>query len=60
MLDIFSSMSWPEIAGVLAAFVLLFDRIAKMTPTKTDDKVLTWLYKIASVLGLNVSDNKGK
>ena len=50
--------------GVLAAFVLAFDRLAKLTPTTVDDKIAgtatSVLYKIFSVLGLKVEDNKGK
>jgi hypothetical protein len=46
--------------GVAAAFVILFDRIAKLTPTKSDDKVVEWIYRITAILGLKVKDNPGK
>ena len=46
--------------GVAAAFVLAFDRLAKLTPTKTDDKIVSYAYKLFSVLGMRVKDNPGK
>tara|TARA_R110000868_G_scaffold26661_8_gene102428 strand:- start:1411 stop:1590 length:180 start_codon:yes stop_codon:yes gene_type:complete len=55
----FVQTHWAEIAGVLAACVLVFDRIAKITPTQTDDKILAWVYKITAVLGVKVKDNPG-
>ena len=45
--------------GAASAFVLLFDRVAKMTPTKTDDKIVAILYKVFAVLGMKVKDNEG-
>lgn len=51
--------NWAEIAGVAALFVLIFDRIAKLTPTMRDDEVVSTLYRIAAVLGLKVRDNPG-
>ena len=52
--------NWEVWAGVIAAAVILFERIAKITPTETDNKVLKTIYKITSILGINVKDNKGK
>lgn len=49
---------WDEIAGIAAAFVLFFDRLAKITPSDSDNKLLTALYKIFAVLGLKVPDVK--
>ena len=48
-----------EIAGVAAAVVLAFDRLAKLTPTKKDDQVVSKLYRLFAVLGLKVKDNEG-
>ncbi len=47
---------WTEIAGVAAAFVLTFDRIAKMTKTKRDDEAVSKLYRLFAVLGVKVKD----
>jgi hypothetical protein len=45
--------------GVAAAAILLFDRLAKLTPTKSDDAILNWLYKIFAILGFKIKDNPG-
>lgn len=54
------ALSWAEITGVAVAFVLAFEKLAKLTPTETDNKILGWLYKLFSVLGIKVKDNPGK
>lgn len=40
------------------AFVLFFDRIAKITPTESDNKIVAYAYKLFAVLGLKVPDIK--
>ena len=50
--------NWMEVAGIFAAFVLVFDRIAKLTPTESDNKIVTLLYKVFAILGLKVPDIK--
>ncbi len=52
----FATANWGEIGGVLAAFVLTFDRLAKLTPTDSDNKIVAALYKVFAVLGLKVPD----
>lgn len=42
------------------AFVLFFDRIAKLTPTESDNKIVEYAYKVFAILGLKVKDNTGK
>ncbi len=37
-----------------------FERLARLTPSKTDDAIVSVFYKIFSVLGVNVPDNPGK
>ncbi len=49
---------WTEIAGVAAAFVLFFDRVAKMTPTKRDDEMVSKLYRLFAALGVKVKDRQ--
>lgn len=53
-----SSASWSEIAGVVALWVLAFDRLAKLTPTDSDDKVVAFLYKVLATLAIKVPDVK--
>lgn len=48
--------NWGAYAGAAAAFVLVCDRIAKLTPTTKDDSVVNWIYKIFAILGLKVPD----
>lgn len=48
------SMNWAEWMGVAAAWIIAFDRLAKLTPTTKDDSILNWLYKIFAVLGVKV------
>lgn len=50
--------NWTEIMGVIAAFVLFFDRLAKLTPTESDNNLVRSLYKIFAVLGVKVPDVK--
>jgi hypothetical protein len=52
--------NWPQIAGVVAAVVLLAERVARLTPTKTDNRILRRIKKAADVIGINVPDNPGK
>lgn len=51
--------NWIAICAAASAFVLVFDRIAKLTPTKRDDQLVSKLYKLFAVLGLKVKDNEG-
>lgn len=45
--------------GVIAAAVILFDRIAKLTPTTKDDGAVSAIYRFFAILGLKVGDNPG-
>lgn len=51
--------NWEEVFGVVALFVLAFDRLAKLTPTRKDDRVVSNIYRLFAVLGLKVKDNEG-
>lgn len=46
--------------GAAAFFIAGFERLARITPSKTDDAVVGVFYKIFSVLGVHVPDNPGK
>lgn len=49
----------PWIAAATAA-VVFAEKIARITPTETDNKVIAWVYKIFAVIGIKVEDNPGK
>ena len=55
----FITENWVEIAAALAALILAGERIARITPTETDNKVLQVIRKVANVVGINVPDNPG-
>ena len=40
--------------GVIALGMVLAERIARLTPNKTDDKVVDWVRKILRVIGLDL------
>ena len=52
----FSGANWEAILGVAAAFILFFDRLAKLTPSDSDNKIVALLQKIFAVLGVKVPD----
>lgn len=52
----FTGAGWDQIAGVLAAFILFFDRLAKLIPTSTTSNILSFLQKVATFLGIKVPD----
>lgn len=52
--------NWSEIGVAIGALIFLADRIARLTPTQTDDKIVKAVYKLASVLSIRVPDNPGK
>jgi len=58
IMDWFSSANWGDILGVGAAFMLFFDRLAKLTPTDSDNAIVATLYKVFSILGVKVPDIK--
>ena len=47
---------WGPFLGLLAAFVIFFDRVAKVIPNSTTSGLLTVLRKVAAVLGVKVPD----
>lgn len=61
-MEFLSNMTWTELSGVAALWILAFDRLAKITPTEVDNKIaavlLTWLYRIFAVLGVKVPEIK--
>ena len=56
----FITNHWVEISGVIALVILLAERIARLTPTETDDGIVKRLRAIARVLSIDVRDNPGK
>ena len=56
ILSWFSSQNWESVAGVAAAFILFFDRLAKLTPSNTDNMIVEFFNKLFSILGVKVPD----
>lgn len=52
--------NWEAIAGTAAVAILLAERIARLTPTETDNRWLKTVKRLADVIGINVPDNPGK
>ncbi len=52
-------LSYTEITVAAVAFVVAFEKLAKLTPTETDNKIVGWAYKLFSILGIAVKDNQG-
>ncbi|GAB5387724.1 MAG: hypothetical protein Alpg2KO_06920 [Alphaproteobacteria bacterium] len=59
MMGFIEGMDWTELAGIAAMLILIAERVARLTPTETDNRVLAIIRRIANVLGLNVPDNPG-
>ena len=58
MLEFLSTLDTAAWFGVVAAFVLAFDRLAKLTPTDADNKIVAGVYKVFAVLGIKVPDRR--
>jgi hypothetical protein len=43
---------WLEITAILAAVLVLAERVAQLTPTDADNKAVAWIGKILSVVAL--------
>lgn len=58
MLDFINGViaNWGAYAGAAAGFVLAFDRLAKITPTDADNKIVAYAQKIFAFLGVKVAD----
>lgn len=46
--------------AIILAIAKVADIIVKLTPTKTDDKILKFIQPVMKYLSLPVPDNKGK
>jgi hypothetical protein len=51
---------YADYIAVAVGFVIFFDRLAKITPTESDNKIVAYAYKLFAILGLKVKDNTGK
>lgn len=49
---------WPQAAGLVAAGVLLFDRVARLTSTKADDRILGLIHQVVRVLAADIQPPK--
>lgn len=52
--------NYGEVAGILALVVLVADRIAKLTPTESDNKIVKGIYRVFAIVGIKVPDIPGK
>jgi len=52
----FSGAETRQASGVAAAFILFFDRLAKLTPSDSDNKIVAFIQKVFAVLGVKVPD----
>lgn len=50
----------PQVAGLVAAGILLFDRVARFTSTKADDRILGLIHQVIRVLAADVQPPKQK
>lgn len=57
-METIASLPWAEIAGIAALAIIVFERIARLTPTQADDKALQWVRKAAKVLSIDVPDRQ--
>jgi len=44
--------NWLEITAILAAVLVVAERVAQLTPTDADNKAVAWVGKVLSVLAL--------
>lgn len=58
MLEFLNGLDTAAWFGVIAAFILAFDRLAKLTPTDADNKIVAAIQKVFAVLGIKVPDIK--
>lgn len=49
-----------EASGIFALVIIIAERVARLTPTRTDDRILKALRGFARLLALDVKDNRGK
>lgn len=54
----FLTQNAAEVTGIFALVILLAERVARLTPTNSDNKIVQILRKAANVLGINVPDIK--
>lgn len=55
----FVQTHWVEIGGIAALVILLGERVARLTPTETDNKIFKALRRLAQVVSIDVPDNPG-
>lgn len=54
MSDIFTwvQTNWLEITAILAAVLVVAERVAQLTPTDADNKAVAWVGKLLSLIAL--------
>lgn len=54
----FITEHFAELAGIIALVIVIAERIAKLTPTESDNKIVQAIRKTAKALGLDFPDVK--
>jgi len=57
-MDTITALPWAELAGIAALGIVFFERIARLTPTKSDDKIVQFVRKAAKALSIDVPDRQ--
>lgn len=57
-IETITALPWAEIAGIVALGILFFERIARLTPTKSDDKIVQAVRKVAKALSIDLPDRQ--
>lgn len=60
LLTTLTTLDWTAYVAVVLAFIVAFEKLALLTPTESDNKIVGYAYKLFAVLGLKIPDNKGK
>mgnify|MGYP006921298431 CR=1 FL=1 len=51
-----AAQNYGAYVGLATGIVLVFERLAKLTPTTKDDSIVNWIYKVFAILGVKVPE----
>jgi hypothetical protein len=55
-MEALQGLDWTSYAVIAGGVIFVADRIARLTPTKSDDAVLKVVYRLAAMLSIKVPD----
>jgi hypothetical protein len=55
-MEAITNLDWTSIAVIAGGVIFVADRIARLTPTKSDDAVLKVVYRLAAMVSIKVPD----